>query len=230
MEGVLVPEVDAPMNKKKEVKAKYDYNKHLRPTGVPGSIFVSKDGKVSKVGEPERTNFSKGLNLDPQLFPWTSKDAEEEAAYYKKMEIFNADQIIDPEIDKVLNIEDDDDELFNEENALDDDFVLKANMDDDDEYDPDGYVDDDLSDYGGYDDVDDGFDVDDDMDDYDDDDDDEMGKRFKKLSLDHKGEGVIKDFEKDIMAVPGRPVHSLFLEEKFEVVCTFPNPSTYQTD
>lgn len=210
MEGVLVPESEASFNKRKFVKPQYDYSKHMKPTGVSGSVFISKDGKVTRVGEPDTPNYSKGLNLDPQLFPWISKDAEDEAAHYKRMELFKADEIVDPEIDDLLNRSDDED-LFNDDNALDDDFVLKANADED------GYCETPV--------------MDDEFDDYHDDEDFEdvgvdsdVEEDFAKLSIDEKpkpSETIYKNLDKDIMIVPGRPVHSLLMEEKFEVVCSF---------
>lgn len=208
-EVVLVPERLNPANQKKVVKKKrYDYNQHLKTTGAPGAVFISKNGVVTTNGEPTKPDYSKGLNLDPKLFPWISKEAEEESKLHSKMSLINPDGVIDEEIDEILNLEDD--EYFNDENnLLEDDFVIKANYDSENEEnnitlkyhsDEDDYFDNDD------------IDVDSDLED-----------DFDKLSLaeNKEDEVVYKDFDKDIIAKPGRPAHSLLLEENFEYVRNF---------
>jgi len=120
----------------------YDYGIHMKPTGTaPGAVFVSKDGRISMVGEEEDENTStaqkrgavaaKRTVENPQLLPEElfaskpSKDAVKADAHDK---LFGAIGEIDPEVQRLLDSdnEDESDGELDPEDTLDDDFVMQA--------------------------------------------------------------------------------------------------------
>lgn len=117
-----------PKPKQSYVRGGYDYGLHMKESGKRGSVFVSKEGRVSTVGEDDEEESSKKV-AGPQLLPaelFASKPSKDAVRADQHDKMFGASEDIDPEVQAMLDSSDDEDEEKDEEDLLADDFVMQA--------------------------------------------------------------------------------------------------------